>query len=109
MKQAHGSVAAACFALSAFIVALFSGLAADNPLNTILLRAIFAMILCYPVGAIAGRVFHWVAEQCEGSSHDRMAATEGDGADRAVEPDAAAPPPATSAVENKPQRVPVAQ
>jgi hypothetical protein len=47
-------VIASCFALSAFIIAILAGAAADNPAGQIILRALIAMAVCYPVGVIVG-------------------------------------------------------
>jgi hypothetical protein len=49
-------VIAACFAMSAFAVAVISGAATGNPAAQILLRALVAMTVCYPVGLIAGLI-----------------------------------------------------
>ena len=45
-----------CLALGAFAVAIVAGLAADNPADEILSRALIAMAVCYPVGVIIGVV-----------------------------------------------------
>lgn len=60
MKSAVGRVIAGCFALSAFAVAIFAGLASQNATAQILLRAVLAMIVCYPVGLLIGWVCEWV-------------------------------------------------
>jgi hypothetical protein len=56
-------VMAACFALAAFAVAIIAGLSAGNAPASVLSRAIIAMLLCYPVGFVAGlvceRVVSW--------------------------------------------------
>ena len=69
MKHGPGGVIAACFALSAFLVAITSGLTAGNPAVTVLVRACVAMILCYPAGLIVGmlcqRVLGWHEEISE--------------------------------------------
>jgi|SRR4051812_16773738 hypothetical protein len=51
-----GKVVAACFALAAFAVAIITGLANDNPASSILVRALTAMFVCYPLGLIVGMV-----------------------------------------------------
>ncbi|MHC5027965.1 MAG: hypothetical protein ACYTGR_14515 [Planctomycetota bacterium] len=56
MNAAPGHVIASCFALSAFVVGLISGLAAQNPAVTVLVRALLAMIICYPLGVLVGVV-----------------------------------------------------
>lgn len=48
---------AGVFALAAFTVALVAGLFGGNEMMTILVRAVIAMIVCYPVGMIAGALF----------------------------------------------------
>lgn len=47
-------IISACFALCAFIVAVIAGLAADNPADTILLRAIVGMFIAQIVGFLVG-------------------------------------------------------
>lgn len=45
---------AACMGLSAFGIAVFSGLIVDNPSDIILARAILAMAVCFVVGSVLG-------------------------------------------------------
>ena len=54
---------AGCFALAAFSVAVIAGLASDNTAASILMRALFAMVVCYPVGLLVGFVCRHVIEQ----------------------------------------------
>ena len=54
---------AGCFALAAFSVAVIAGLASDNTAASILMRALFAMVACYPVGLLVGFVCRHVIEQ----------------------------------------------
>jgi len=56
------SVVAGIFALSAFTVALLAGLLSGNELMVILVRAIMALIVCYPVGLLAGALLSNVME-----------------------------------------------
>ncbi len=56
MQTETGRTIASCFALAAFAVAIFAGLAGENAAAQILLRAVTAMIICYPVGLIVGLV-----------------------------------------------------
>ena len=56
MSKTPSSAIAGCFALSAFAVAVVAGLAAQNPASSILVRALIAMIICYPVGLIIGLI-----------------------------------------------------
>ncbi len=61
---ASGSKAiAGCFALAAFAVAVVAGLASGNTATSILLRALLAMIACYPLGLVIGVVCQHVIEQ----------------------------------------------
>ena len=67
-------VMAGCVALAAFAIAIFAGLAAGNAAGLVLLRALMAMILCYPVGLIAGLICeHVVAmhKQSQDAQADR--------------------------------------
>jgi membrane protein implicated in regulation of membrane protease activity len=70
MSIVTGKVVAGCFALSAFAVAVLAGLAGGNPTAQILLRALVAMFVCYPVGLAVGTVFERVIR---GHVDDRMA------------------------------------
>ncbi len=56
MNRTPSSAIAGCFSLSAFAVAVVAGLSAQNPVSSILVRALIAMILCYPVGLIIGLI-----------------------------------------------------
>jgi hypothetical protein len=47
---------AGCFALAAFAVAIVAGLGAEHGAAQVLLRSVIAMMLCYPVGLVAGMV-----------------------------------------------------
>jgi len=49
-------VIATCFALTSFAAALIVGIMAENPLLTILLRALFTMIVCYMIGLVIGSI-----------------------------------------------------
>ena len=51
-----GRLIAGCFALAAFAVAIVAGLGAGHDAAQVLLRATIAMMLCYPVGLVAGMV-----------------------------------------------------
>lgn len=56
--QSHlpGNVIAACFGLSAFAVALISGLAAGRGAANILSAATLALLTCYALGFVIARV-----------------------------------------------------
>lgn len=56
-------VMAGCFAMSAFAVAIASGLGTGNPATMILGRALIAMMICYPVGLVIGVVCERVIAQ----------------------------------------------
>jgi hypothetical protein len=56
MRGISAKVIAACFTLAAFAVAVVAGLASDNPATHVLVRAVVAMCVCYPVGYVAGMV-----------------------------------------------------
>ena len=80
MKHGPGGVIAACFALSAFLVAIMAGLAAGHPAVTVLVRACGAMILCYPAGLIVGmlcqRVLSWHADDSKADDQPATALSE---------------------------------
>lgn len=42
--------------MAAFAIAIFAGIVAGNAAGLVLLRALMAMILCYPVGFIVGMI-----------------------------------------------------
>ena len=73
MQTETGRVIASCFALAAFAVAIFAGLAGGNPAAQILLRAVLAMFICYPLGLMVGLVCdnlirnHALANSLEGA------------------------------------------
>ncbi len=54
---------AGCFALAAFAVAVVAGLGGGNATTSILLRAIMAMIACYPVGLLVGLICQRVVQE----------------------------------------------
>ena len=54
MAVETGRVIASCFALAAFAVSVLTGLAENIEAAQILLRAVIAMIVCFPVGAMVG-------------------------------------------------------
>ena len=53
-------IIASSLGLVAFAVAVIAGLHADNPADSILLRALTAMIVCYISGLVVGRVFEHI-------------------------------------------------
>ena len=56
MSRTPSNVIAACFALAAFTVAVVAGMAGGNSASSVLVRALIAMIGCYPVGLIIGLI-----------------------------------------------------
>lgn len=56
MNNEMSRIIGTSFALTAFTVAVLAGLASENDAAQILLRAVAAMIVCYPVGFIAGAI-----------------------------------------------------
>jgi putative Mn2+ efflux pump MntP len=50
------STIAGAFSLAAFAVAILAGLSSGNPAASVLLRALIAMIICYPAGMAIGLV-----------------------------------------------------
>ena len=63
MSGVAGKAIAGCFALAAFSVAVVAGLAGGNTATAILVRALIAMIVCYPLGMIIGVLCRWVIDQ----------------------------------------------
>lgn len=47
-------IIAACLGLSGFAVAVASGLAADNPADIVLTRALIALVACQVIGLLIG-------------------------------------------------------
>jgi hypothetical protein len=56
MSMDTGRIIAACFALAAFSVAIVAGLASGNDAAQILLRAVLVLLVCHPVGLVAGMI-----------------------------------------------------
>jgi cytosine/uracil/thiamine/allantoin permease len=56
LMQTTINLIAACFALSAFAVAILAGLAVGNSADMVLLRALMVIVASYPVGWAAGAV-----------------------------------------------------
>ena len=56
MSKTPSKVIAGCFAMAAFAVAVLAGLAGDNSAVSILIRALIALIGCYPIGLMIGVV-----------------------------------------------------
>ena len=52
----------ACFGLVSFSVSIIVGLQSTNSAMTILLRAIFALLICYMVGYVLGHLARFVLE-----------------------------------------------
>ncbi|MBC23886.1 MAG: hypothetical protein CMJ32_08245 [Phycisphaerae bacterium] len=73
----------ACFGLVSFSVSIIVGLQSTNPAMTILLRALFALLICYTVGYVLGHLARFVLA---GSSVESEAVGEDDvaGADQGV-------------------------
>lgn len=64
-------VIAACCGLAAFAIAVTAGLAADNPVEVVLVRALASMVLCQLLGVALGTVVERVVgESIE--SHKRL-------------------------------------
>lgn len=59
--QAEDRTIAACLGLTAFSVAIVSGLAADNPALTVLGRAVLCMIVAYAAGGGVSAALRHVA------------------------------------------------
>jgi hypothetical protein len=67
---------AGCFALAAFSVAIIAGLASGITASSILMRALLAMVVCYPVGLLVGFVCRYVIEQHLGQAAEPTVATD---------------------------------
>lgn len=55
-SRAPSRIIASCFALSAFAIALISGLAAGRSASSILTTAVFALLGCYILGLIVSAI-----------------------------------------------------
>ncbi len=73
MAHASAKVVAGCFALAAFAVAILAALAAGNPAVSVLRGAIIAMIVCYPVGFLAGLMCQRVVQQHVAATNEQPA------------------------------------
>ena len=56
MKRVPATTIAGFFALAAFAVAIVAGLASGNAAQSVLTRALLAMIVCYPIGFAVGLI-----------------------------------------------------
>jgi hypothetical protein len=56
MKPVTATTIAGSFAMAAFAVAILAGLSTGNAAASVLLRAVVAMLVCYPIGLVAGGV-----------------------------------------------------
>lgn len=56
-------IIAGVFAMSAFSIALLSGLLVDNPASAILSRALVALLLCYVLGLVVGAICEYVVRE----------------------------------------------
>ena len=50
-------------ALAGFLVAILAGLAAENPADVIIGRALLAMLACNLLGSVVGAITHWIGTQ----------------------------------------------
>ena len=55
--------AAACTAFAAFSVSILVGIASDNPVTTVLSRALFAMVAGFAGGFLVGLVCDWLVRE----------------------------------------------
>jgi len=55
--------AAACTAFAAFSVSILVGIASDNPVATVLSRALFAMVAGFAGGFLVGLVCDWLVRE----------------------------------------------
>jgi tetrahydromethanopterin S-methyltransferase subunit C len=66
-------VMAGCLALAGFAVAILAGLAAGNSAGDVLVRALIAMLACYPVGFVVGMICERVIAMHIEQNHDAQA------------------------------------
>ena len=86
MTGAASRAVAGCFALAAFAVAVVAGLAGGNTPSAILVRALIAMIVCYPLGLVIGLVCqHVIEEHVKARPDAHVAPARGAGATPAVQ------------------------
>ncbi len=67
---------AACFALSAFAVAIIAGMMSGNSSTQILLNAVIVLIVCYPIGWMAGLLCQYVVHEHTTRQENAVAAVE---------------------------------
>ena len=92
---------AACFALAAFAVALIAGMLSGNSATQIVLNAIIVLIVCYPIGWMAGLLCQYVVHEHTAKQEQTVAAMESASSEQIVEnsPEGESPEP-VSATEN---------
>ena len=62
MRGNPAQVIAACFGLAAFVVAIVAGAASGTATTQVLIRALIAMSICYPLGLAAGLICNRVVD-----------------------------------------------
>lgn len=70
-------VIAACCGLAAFAIAMVAGLAADNPGEVVLLRALGSMVVCQILGVALGTIVERVVEDSIESHKLTRSASQG--------------------------------
>ena len=63
IEGAPTRVIAASLGLGAFAVSIIAGMAADNPLDQVLSRALVALVACVVVGSVLGTAAEWAIRQ----------------------------------------------
>lgn len=66
-RRLHSTTIAACYALTAFAIAIISGVSASSPASDVLADAILALMLCYFVALVAAKVFQVVLDEYQRS------------------------------------------
>lgn len=75
-------VVSACCGLAAFSIAVIAGLAAENPGDVILFRALLSMVACQAVGMAVGMIIERVVvESVESYKQSKPAGTSAPGAE----------------------------
>lgn len=74
VKGNAGSTIAGVMSLAAFATAVVAGVAAGNGATTVIVRALVALVVCYPLGLIAGLVVSRAIDRASPESDERVEA-----------------------------------
>lgn len=66
-------VGAGCMGLAGFSVALLAGLISNNPFDTVVIRGLFALVACFPLGCAIGYAMERIIAEHSQRMNDKLA------------------------------------